>query len=155
MNQRRVTFADAQQGSRSDHRQGHMNNRPRGPQSSPSVNMLETVTPPDSAGEEDTPSSDAYTPIDSDEEEPDRHEECSLINNPTYFHIDGRICDYDVTFLVDTGSTIDCLSYKTYKKLKNPPKLVKQKEAIRGVNGTECKCYGTFPAIIQIQHKWK
>ena len=115
--------------------------------------MLETVTPPDSAGEEDTPSSDAYTPIDSEEEEPDQHEECSLINNPTYFHVDGRICDYDVTFLVDTGSTIDCLSYKTYKKLKNPPKLVKQKEAIRGVNGTECKCYGTFPAVIQIQHK--
>ena len=28
-------------------------NRPRGPQSSPTVNMLEMITPPDSAGEED------------------------------------------------------------------------------------------------------
>ena len=92
--------------------------------------MLETITPPDSSGEEDTTGSGSYTPIDTEDEEPDQHGECSLINNPTYFHIDGRICGHEVTFLVDTGSTIDCLSYKTYKKLKNPPKLVKQKEAI-------------------------
>ena len=49
MNQRRVTFADAQHGSRSDPREGHVtNNRPRGPQSSPSVNMVEPLTTSDS-----------------------------------------------------------------------------------------------------------
>ena len=81
-------------------------------------------------------------------EEPDRYQECSVINNPTYFHIDGKICNYEVTFLIDTGSSIDCLNIKTYKKLKNPPKLIKQKEAIHGVDGAECKCFGTFLATI-------
>ena len=96
-------------------------NRPRGPQSSPTVNMLEMITPPDSAGEEDLSNMDYMVYDDTMVEESNRYRECSVINNPTYFHIDGKIGNYEVTFLIDTGSSIDCLNIKTYKKLKNPP----------------------------------
>ena len=68
MNQRRVTFADDPKNGTQNHT---TNNRPRGPQSSPSVNMMETITPPDSAGEEDMPTRDYGTYIDTEEEEPD------------------------------------------------------------------------------------
>ena len=52
--------------------------------------------------------------------------EIMLISEPRYFRVDGLICGREITFLVQSGSALDCLDKDTYYSLLDAPKLKDQ-----------------------------
>ena len=80
--------------------------------------------------------------------------EVLLLNETSYFHIKGDLCGQEVTFLVDTGSSIDCLHIDTYNSLEDPPELSPAEwENIYAVDGRESQCFGKLQTTVSISYQ--
>ena len=79
--------------------------------------------------------------------------EIMMISEPRYFHVDRLICGRDITFLVDSGSALDCLDKDTYYSLLNAPKLKQSAHStVYGIDETQTMCYRLFHTNISITH---
>ena len=68
--------------------------------------------------------------------------------------MNGIICGKELTFLIDTGSDLDCLDRTIYDSLPNAPELIEPSHPVAyGVSGDPIKCYGMIRATIQITYK--
>ena len=68
--------------------------------------------------------------------------------------MNGIICGKELTFLIDTGSDLDCLDKKIYDGLPDAPELVEPAYPVAySVNGDPIRCYGMIRATIQIPYK--
>ena len=85
---------------------------------------------------------------------PTESPEVLAISKPRYFHLNGFICGRELTFLIDTGSELECLDKKVYDALPNAPELIEPDFPVAfNVNGDPLRCYGMIKVTMQIPHE--